>query len=419
MLGTETVARLLGLRLNHPAGSEHLERAPKVPASRAEAAYSLAKLLTLEAWRGESIRSSRQGSSCPRSPTGNARSSRRHFASSAIRTSSRGRRRRRRSSGAHGAGRHDHRARRLRLLGPRLAGLQARAVRGAPPLFAGVLKGRTTYAMSGEVARPLRIDPAALAPGDVVFFGSKGAEVEADGGRTRGDLRRQRLVRPLVERGRHAAAAAGLVRDDSSPGRVARSLRPGSCLIRVAGRADGVGSRRAWKRVPGHGDVEDRRGQGGGLGGGGSPDPDGQGRRRSRLIIVLVVLALLFGGQRHRRRWQWGQRLSRPVASSRRRPRATRRSAREPRGRRLRVHEVRRQGRAGHVGEAVRRVRPPVPACAGRHLHRRQPRPAAARPRRDGPVLLPGRQQGVPRPLVLPGARHGASARRATSRPRT
>ena len=56
MLGTETVARLLGLRLNHPAGSEHLERAPKMAASRAEAAYSLSKLLTLEAWKVSSIR---------------------------------------------------------------------------------------------------------------------------------------------------------------------------------------------------------------------------------------------------------------------------------------------------------------------------------------------------------------------------
>jgi cell wall-associated NlpC family hydrolase len=48
MVGTETVARLLGLRLNHPQGSEELERAPKQPASRAEAAYSLVKLRALD-----------------------------------------------------------------------------------------------------------------------------------------------------------------------------------------------------------------------------------------------------------------------------------------------------------------------------------------------------------------------------------
>ena len=45
---------------------------------------------------------------------------------------------------------------------------------GAPGL-SRVLVGRTTYAMSGEVGRALRVNRTALAPGDVVFFGSKGA----------------------------------------------------------------------------------------------------------------------------------------------------------------------------------------------------------------------------------------------------
>jgi hypothetical protein len=39
-LGTEAVARLLGLRLNHPQGSDDLELLPSQPATRAEAAYS-------------------------------------------------------------------------------------------------------------------------------------------------------------------------------------------------------------------------------------------------------------------------------------------------------------------------------------------------------------------------------------------
>ena len=47
MLGTETVARLLGLRLNHPRGSDDLELLPSQPATRAEAAYSLARALKL------------------------------------------------------------------------------------------------------------------------------------------------------------------------------------------------------------------------------------------------------------------------------------------------------------------------------------------------------------------------------------
>ncbi|HZS31194.1 MAG TPA: NlpC/P60 family protein [Gaiellaceae bacterium] len=43
--GTEVVARLLGLRLNHPASQDFLELRPQDPASRAEAAYSAAQIL--------------------------------------------------------------------------------------------------------------------------------------------------------------------------------------------------------------------------------------------------------------------------------------------------------------------------------------------------------------------------------------
>ena len=39
-IGTETVSRLLGLRINHPQGEEYLEVGPREPASRAEAAFS-------------------------------------------------------------------------------------------------------------------------------------------------------------------------------------------------------------------------------------------------------------------------------------------------------------------------------------------------------------------------------------------
>jgi cell wall-associated NlpC family hydrolase len=44
-LGTEAVARLLGLRTNHPAAQDYLEPLPGDPATRAEAAYSAARML--------------------------------------------------------------------------------------------------------------------------------------------------------------------------------------------------------------------------------------------------------------------------------------------------------------------------------------------------------------------------------------
>ncbi len=46
--GTETVARLLGLRTNHPAKDDALELLPNDPVTRAETAYSVAKILRFE-----------------------------------------------------------------------------------------------------------------------------------------------------------------------------------------------------------------------------------------------------------------------------------------------------------------------------------------------------------------------------------
>ena len=46
--GTEAVARMLGLRLNHPAGQDDLELLPLQAATRAEAAFSFAQLLQLD-----------------------------------------------------------------------------------------------------------------------------------------------------------------------------------------------------------------------------------------------------------------------------------------------------------------------------------------------------------------------------------
>ena len=54
--GTETVARLLGLRFNHPQRSDELELGPSDAATRAEAAYSLARVLALGEPDLESIR---------------------------------------------------------------------------------------------------------------------------------------------------------------------------------------------------------------------------------------------------------------------------------------------------------------------------------------------------------------------------
>jgi cell wall-associated NlpC family hydrolase len=54
--GTEVVARLLGLRYNHPASHDRDELYPWDAITRAEAAYSLARVLGFQGWETQSVR---------------------------------------------------------------------------------------------------------------------------------------------------------------------------------------------------------------------------------------------------------------------------------------------------------------------------------------------------------------------------
>ena len=49
------VARLLGLRTNHPAGQDDLELLPSDPVTRAETAYSVAQILRFKGWETQSV----------------------------------------------------------------------------------------------------------------------------------------------------------------------------------------------------------------------------------------------------------------------------------------------------------------------------------------------------------------------------
>jgi cell wall-associated NlpC family hydrolase len=174
MLGTETVARLLGLRINHPQGSEELERAPKAAASRAEAAYSLATLAQLDPGRLMLIAELAATFAVPQLSTWQQAVLSKAlrfvgypyvFAGTSEKTQELW------SATAPGntiivPGGFDCSGLVWRVF-------KLQSYEGATAL-PGVIKGRTTYAMSGEVAQSLRIDPATVQPGDVVFFGSKG-----------------------------------------------------------------------------------------------------------------------------------------------------------------------------------------------------------------------------------------------------
>jgi len=167
-LGTETVARMLGLRLNHLKADEQLELQLAQPATRAEAAYSIARVLTISDLELEAVRLSLETFTFTELD---------QWQQAVL-------------------------ARALRLVGspyvwagtserPQLllgrqqpggfdcSGFVWRVYKlelfpGADALPA-VLKGRTTYDMSGEVARAARIPRDSLEPGDLVFFGSRGS----------------------------------------------------------------------------------------------------------------------------------------------------------------------------------------------------------------------------------------------------
>jgi cell wall-associated NlpC family hydrolase len=165
--GTEAVARLLGLRTNHPAALDSLELAPGEPATHAEAAYSAARVLKFGELDVASVEGAADTFVLPAYTPWQKR-----ILNTAMRfigfpyvwggesettTSPYGRQ-------VHG--------------GFDCSGFVWRVYKLQPypneAKLADVLKGRTTYAMSGEVPAAKRIPFAQLQPADVVFFGAGG-----------------------------------------------------------------------------------------------------------------------------------------------------------------------------------------------------------------------------------------------------
>jgi cell wall-associated NlpC family hydrolase len=166
-LGTETVARLLGLRLNHPRPQEQLELELSQPATRAEAAYSIARLLTISSSDLETVREAADAFVTPVLTTWQQAVLRRalHFVGFPYVWEGTSERSQQLYDGTMPGG--------FDCSGFVWRVYKVQPFSGAPAL-ASVLKGRTTYAMSGEVPRSERIPLDALEPGDVVFFGAHG-----------------------------------------------------------------------------------------------------------------------------------------------------------------------------------------------------------------------------------------------------
>jgi len=165
--GPEVVARLLGFRTDHPRSQEFLEPAPSSPATRAEAAYSAAKILGWQGWEQQYVTGLSAGFA-PEAVSGWQQTILKQalaligypyvWAGTTERPQT--------------------------VLGQAVPGgfdcsgfvwrVYKLATYSVGTPLADTLKGRTTYAMSGEVPASERIPFASLEPGDVLFFGTRG-----------------------------------------------------------------------------------------------------------------------------------------------------------------------------------------------------------------------------------------------------
>ncbi len=165
--GDEVVARLLQLRINHPADQDYLELRPNDVATRAEAAYSLARVLGLDQWDKDWVNSLASSFALP------------SYTSWQLRVL-------RRSVNFTGfpyiwGGTWEHEQTLFGVTdrgGFDCSGFVWRIYKLVPyeggGTLSSVIQGRTTYQMSGEVPKSARISRSNLKPGDVLFFGSNG-----------------------------------------------------------------------------------------------------------------------------------------------------------------------------------------------------------------------------------------------------
>jgi hypothetical protein len=166
--GNEAVARLLGLRFNHPQSDDPLELDPNDPVTRAETAFSVARVLQLRA--DGNAAETVAGLSSLSLP--GLTDWQRRILSRAVHfvgypyiwggTSEK----RQMPFGVSVPGGFDCSGFVWRVY-------KLQSYPDAPQL-ASTLRGRTTYVMSGEVPEAERIAPDDIEPGDVLFFGDRG-----------------------------------------------------------------------------------------------------------------------------------------------------------------------------------------------------------------------------------------------------
>ena len=165
--GAEAVVRLLGLRENHPPARDALERLPTDAATRAQAAYSAARILRLRGTEADALRAAAASFVLPALTPWQRRVLNAAFwfvgypyvwggESEYVPG----------PSGRQSRGGFDCSG-----FVWRVYKLQPHGDRGA---LAATVRGRTTHAMSVEVPPAARVPMTSLEPGDLMFFGSRG-----------------------------------------------------------------------------------------------------------------------------------------------------------------------------------------------------------------------------------------------------
>jgi cell wall-associated NlpC family hydrolase len=156
--GTEVVARYLGLRYDHPAGTDDLELFPTDPVTRAEAAWSLAAVLNLPSWSVPGAQQTLSAFTLPRL-TPSQRTALR-IAVSRI------------GYPYVWGGTTDDTSDGLAHGGFDCSGLAWRVYKVSGLPWGQSIHGRTAAQQAGEIPRRRRLRMAQLRPGDLLFFGS-------------------------------------------------------------------------------------------------------------------------------------------------------------------------------------------------------------------------------------------------------
>jgi cell wall-associated NlpC family hydrolase len=156
--GSEVVARFLGLRYNHPSGTDQLELFPSDPITRAEAAWSLAQVLRFGDWNVSQAQQTLSGFVLPRMTANQLQVLR--IAVSRI------------GYPYVYAGTTDDTSDGLAHGGFDCSGFVWRVYKVSGLAWGRQISGRTAAQMAGEIPRGRRLPRSRLQPGDLLFFGS-------------------------------------------------------------------------------------------------------------------------------------------------------------------------------------------------------------------------------------------------------